>query len=159
MFDEDEKGVGREGSSEFPYLLMLIKLWPGDWKNQLNSMNQKADEDNGKAMGKGNGRYQKVCWFSSHGIWKNIGCLVSVPTFGLGGLRLWEKKEDVNISEKKRKICSIWIKVDLYEVCLSKIIHCLLFYFKTILIPFLCPAKFVVSLSMEFRKYWPKLFE
>ena len=24
--DVDEKGVGREGSSEFPYLLMLIQL-------------------------------------------------------------------------------------------------------------------------------------
>ena len=27
IFDEDEKGVGIEGYSEFPYLLMLIKLW------------------------------------------------------------------------------------------------------------------------------------
>ena len=31
FLDEDEKGVGREWSSEFPYLLMLIKLWPGNW--------------------------------------------------------------------------------------------------------------------------------
>ena len=31
IFDEDEKGVEREGSSEFPYLLMLIKLWPRYW--------------------------------------------------------------------------------------------------------------------------------
>ena len=30
FFDEDKKGVGREGSSDFPYLLMLIKLWLGD---------------------------------------------------------------------------------------------------------------------------------
>ena len=28
LFDKDEKGVGREGSINFPYLLMLIKLWP-----------------------------------------------------------------------------------------------------------------------------------
>ena len=26
VFDKDEEGVVREGSSEFPYLLMLIKL-------------------------------------------------------------------------------------------------------------------------------------
>ena len=32
FLDEEEKGVGREGSSEFPYLLMLIKIWPRDWK-------------------------------------------------------------------------------------------------------------------------------
>ena len=29
IFNEDEKGVGREGSSEFPYLIMLINIWPG----------------------------------------------------------------------------------------------------------------------------------
>ena len=44
FFDKDEKGVGREGSSEFPYLLMLIKLWPKDWNNQLKGINKKVDE-------------------------------------------------------------------------------------------------------------------
>ena len=29
IFDEDEEGVVREGYSE-PYLLILIKIWPGD---------------------------------------------------------------------------------------------------------------------------------
>ena len=47
LFGEDEKEVGREGSSEFPYLLMLIKLWLGDWKTQLNRTNQNMDEYNG----------------------------------------------------------------------------------------------------------------
>ena len=31
LIDEDKKGVGREGYIEFLYLLMLIKLWTGDW--------------------------------------------------------------------------------------------------------------------------------
>ena len=35
FFNEDEKGVGKEGSSEFTYSLMLIKIWPGGWNNQL----------------------------------------------------------------------------------------------------------------------------
>ena len=30
VFDKDEKGLVREGSSEFPYLLMSIKIWPGN---------------------------------------------------------------------------------------------------------------------------------
>ena len=60
FFDEDEKGVGREGSGEFPYLLMPINLWHVYWNTQLKSMNQKGDEDNVKAMGTGNGQYQKV---------------------------------------------------------------------------------------------------
>ena len=34
VFDEDEEGVVREGSSEFPHVLMLIKIWPGDWISQ-----------------------------------------------------------------------------------------------------------------------------
>ena len=43
LFGKDEKGVGREGSSEFPYLLMLIKLWPGNWKTQLKRENNNVD--------------------------------------------------------------------------------------------------------------------
>ena len=30
VYNEDEEGVVREGSSEFPYLQMLINLWTGD---------------------------------------------------------------------------------------------------------------------------------
>ena len=38
---EDEEGVVREGFSE-PYFKMLIKLWPGDWIDQLKRMNRKV---------------------------------------------------------------------------------------------------------------------
>ena len=89
LFDEDEERVVIEGSSEFPYLLMLIKLWPGNCKTQLKIMNQKVDEKNGIALGKGNVRYHKVRRFSRNAFWKNIGCLVSTPIFGIGGSRLW----------------------------------------------------------------------
>ena len=57
FFDKDEKGVGREGSSELPYLFVSGKLWHGDWKTQYNKMNLRLDEDNGKAMAIGNGWY------------------------------------------------------------------------------------------------------
>ena len=57
LFNEYEKGVGIEGSSEFPYLLMLIKLWPGNCKTQLKRINEKVDKDNGKTLGKVNVRY------------------------------------------------------------------------------------------------------
>ena len=39
LFDEDEEGVVREGSGSFPYLLILIKIWPGNCKARLNRMN------------------------------------------------------------------------------------------------------------------------
>ena len=60
FFDKYEKGVGREGSIEFPYLLMLIKLWIGYYKNRLNGMNMKVGKDNGKEMGIGNGWYRYI---------------------------------------------------------------------------------------------------
>ena len=62
---------------------MLIKLWPGDWIDQSKRMNQKVDEENGKQLVNGNVWYRKVRRFSSCELWKNIGCLVSTPTFGL----------------------------------------------------------------------------
>ena len=57
LFGEDEEGFVREGSSEFPYLLMLIRLWPGNCNTQLKRVNQKLDGENGKALGKVNVRY------------------------------------------------------------------------------------------------------
>ena len=83
-----------------------------DWIIQLNRMNQKVDEENGKALNKGNVRYRKVRRFSSNEFWKNIGCLVSAPTFGLGGLRLWEKEAYIKLSGNKRKRRSIRINPD-----------------------------------------------
>ena len=71
IFDEDEEGVVREERSG-PYLKMLIKLWPGDWIDQLKRMNQNVDEENGKQRVKGNVRFRKVRRFSSSEFWKNI---------------------------------------------------------------------------------------
>ena len=40
--------VVREGSSGFPNVPMLIKLWTGDYITKLNMINSNVDEDNGK---------------------------------------------------------------------------------------------------------------
>jgi len=121
IFDQDEEVSVREEICG-PYLKMLIKLWPGDWVDQLKRINKKVDEDNEMQRVKGIVRFRKVRRFSSSEFWRNIGCMVSAPTFGLGGQRLWEKEEDQKLSGKKRKRRSIRAKVDLYEVCF-------LFYF------------------------------
>ena len=42
IFDKDEEGVVREECSG-TYLKMLIKLWPGDWIDQLKRMNRNTD--------------------------------------------------------------------------------------------------------------------
>ena len=44
MFDKYEKGVGREGLIEYPYLLVLMEIWPGYWKNQVKRTSMKMDE-------------------------------------------------------------------------------------------------------------------
>ena len=80
---------------------MLMRLWPGDCKDQLHQMNNKVDEENGRGGIQYNGRFRKLWRFSRNEFWKNIGCLLSAHTFGLGGLRLREK--DPNIGGKKRK--------------------------------------------------------
>ena len=85
LFDEEKKGVGIEGSSELPYVLILVKLWHGYWKTQLKIINKKLDEDNEKLLGIWNGRYRNVCRFSRNAFLNNIGCLVSDPNFGLAG--------------------------------------------------------------------------
>ena len=56
-FGEDKEGVGREGLSEYPYLLILMEIWHRDWKNHLKRTYMKVDEDNGKTVGLVNGRY------------------------------------------------------------------------------------------------------
>ena len=66
VFDKDEEGADRERSSKFPYLLIVIKLCPGYCISKLKSMNRNVDEENGKALNKGNVRYRKVCRFSSN---------------------------------------------------------------------------------------------
>ena len=66
---------------------MLTKLWTVYWNNKLNRTDQKVDEDNGKSLGMGNGRYRKFCRFSRNEFGKNIGF---IPTFGLGGSRVWD---------------------------------------------------------------------
>ena len=59
----------------------------------------RLDEDNGKDMGRVS--IGKVWWFPSNEYWKDIGCLVFEPTFGVGVSRLWYKKNGGYISGKK----------------------------------------------------------
>ena len=117
----------------------------------------KADEENGQDVGMVNGRDQKVWQFSSNEFGKNIGCLVSAPTFDLGGYRLWDKEEAQKMSGKKMNIRLIRVKVDLYEVFLSYIIYCLLFYIMNIPTPLFCQICGIShSRGKEFMKYWPQ---
>ena len=65
-------------------------------------MNIRVDVKNGKDVGMVKGRAQKFQWFSRKEFWNNSSCLILYPTFGLGGLWIWDKEEAQNISKKKR---------------------------------------------------------
>ena len=93
IYNEDNEGVVMEECSG-PYLKMLIRLWPGDWLDQLKRMNQKVDEENGKQRVKGNFWYRKVRRFSSCEFWKNIGCLVQHLHLILEGRGCGKKKRN-----------------------------------------------------------------
>ena len=67
------------------------------------------------------GRAQKFRRFSSNEFWKNIGCLISAPTFGIGGYRMWDKEEAQKIIIVKMNRRSISVKVNLYEICVYSI--------------------------------------
>ena len=117
--------------------MMLIQILSGYWKTDLKRRHQRINEDNGKAMGIGNGQYRKVSRFSSNEFWKNIGYLVLDPTFGLVGSRMWEKEEDIKISRKKRKRRSIRIKVDLYEILIIYYLLSLILFYDILINVFL----------------------
>ena len=48
LFNVCREGCVGDDVKYLPYLLMLMKLWPGCWGDQLNCMNKKLDKDNGR---------------------------------------------------------------------------------------------------------------
>ena len=64
FFDDDDQGVVKEVLIEYTYLLMLIHIWPVYWKNQLESINVKVYQENGKYFGIEKGRIRRVWRFS-----------------------------------------------------------------------------------------------
>ena len=93
---------------------------------------------------------------------KNISCLVSDPTFGLGSLRIWWKEGGKNISGNKKRRRFIRVNVNfLWGLCISCFIYVLIYYIMTII-------QHNVSLHIcgishasgkEFRKYFPQVLE
>ena len=45
---------------ESPYLLMIIRLWPGDLEEQLDWMKKKVEEENGRGGTQENGQFRKL---------------------------------------------------------------------------------------------------
>ena len=48
LLDEEREGCVGVNVKESPYFLILMKLWPGYWEEQIGRMNRKVDGDNGR---------------------------------------------------------------------------------------------------------------
>ena len=46
LFDEEREGCVGDDVKDLPYLLMLMRLWPRYWEEQLEHMNKKVYEYN-----------------------------------------------------------------------------------------------------------------
>ena len=82
--------------------------------------------------------------------------VVSFQLLPFGGSNMWEKEEDIKVSVKNTKRHPIWIKVDLYEVCISYIIYCLKVGYESMSAFFSDDGKReLTSLVLYFRKSEP----
>ena len=61
--EEREECVG-DDVKELPYIIIFMKLWPGDWEEQLNQLNKKLDEENERGGTQENGRFRNLRPFS-----------------------------------------------------------------------------------------------
>ena len=85
LSDEEREGCVGDDVKEFPYFLILMKLWTEYCEEKLYRTNKKVHEDNGRGGIQYNGQFWKLWRFSRNKFWKNIGCLLSESTFGLRG--------------------------------------------------------------------------
>ena len=77
----------REGLYGYPYLKHLIRLWPGDWENQMEKMNEAVGMNNCVTVGGGGKRL--VLPFKRQEFWKCIVCILSAVTYGNKGCAPW----------------------------------------------------------------------
>jgi hypothetical protein len=73
----------------FPFLKLLQKLWPGDWRMQLKQMNSRIQLDNERKKRDGKRTMKEV---SEREWWTFLGIIIAAAPVGKGGERLWETR-------------------------------------------------------------------
>ena len=71
---------------DFPFLKLLIYLWPGDWRDQLRNLNIKVESNNAKAT-----RGKKIAHVSENEWWIVWGIIFAACPCHKGGNKLFEK--------------------------------------------------------------------
>ena len=64
LFNEERDGCVGDDVKKLPYLLMIMKLWPGDLWDQIDRTNKKVDEENWRGGNQENGQFRKLQRFS-----------------------------------------------------------------------------------------------
>jgi hypothetical protein len=72
----------------YPFLDLLLRLWPGDWNQQLRNLNNWIDQEN-----EDRAKAKKVQLVSESEFFKFLGVFISAAPLGKGGIALWEKSE------------------------------------------------------------------
>ena len=89
LFEEEGCGGTREGLDGYPYLKHINQLWPGDWLNQMEKINEVVGMNNRVTMGGGGKRIVRL--FRRQEFWKCIGCVISEVNYGKKGNKPWSE--------------------------------------------------------------------
>ena len=85
LFGKDREGCVGDEVKQLPYLLMIMKLWPSYWEQQLHQMSKKVDQDTGRGGTQENGRFWKLRRFSRENSGKTFCVFYQHLPLTLGG--------------------------------------------------------------------------
>jgi hypothetical protein len=105
---------------DFPFLRLLQKMWPGDWKQQLRQLNLKATAENIAHAGPDHKNWRDIRPVTEREWWIFVGILISAAPHGKGGNRLWERashREGFSMTTfinygPKPKVLALWLSID-----------------------------------------------
>lgn len=87
-FDFEKKFRSGRSESARPWLDLLQRLWPGNWKDQLDQMNSIIKKR------KQEGQSRRMRSITPNEFWLFIGILISASPHNAGGERLWGQGEN-----------------------------------------------------------------
>ena len=88
-FDFEKKNECADGkNSRINFLDLLIKLWPGDWKENLKKLNESFDDANSNRPR----RARKIHHATQNEFWVFFGILLIASIEGVQGGELWKNK-------------------------------------------------------------------
>ena len=92
-FDFNKKTVRGTtlGRERINFLHLLIHLWPGNWQDQLKSVNERIKRDyEAEVENKRVGRVREIHEITENEFWKFWGILIVARIEGRKGERLWD---------------------------------------------------------------------